>query len=344
VQSCDNSTSARAAEEAVEGSGGLRSASRAPLKRTSTRRTPREVFSLLSEMVPKFPVPRTRRLLLVLAFTTGCGARSSMDLLDPYPSAGGPSCGTGTTPAGDGCVPIPVPLDGGASGTDASAVGVVDASDADLSTVDASGQVGVADASGGLDGGGIDYGIDAGIDISTACLGNQNTLVVAGDGFLQSGPPSVWTWQGSGSIGSGGGPGWVPQGSVLNWTPDGRPTRLHILWFPPGMGSPQNWTTVFSTDVFWARTSLSPGVYASALFDDPGNSNTIPISEEGHPGLDVEREGPQPARCPGLTGEFRILEITWDISQAFDVTSLIATFKVTCGSTGTNVGCLHFIY
>jgi hypothetical protein len=161
------------------------------------------------------------------------------------------------------------------------------------------------------DGGGIDYGIDAGIDISTACLGGNDTFVIAGDGFVHSGPPYVWTMSG--------------QGYVLEWATDGRPSKVEIR-YPFTMDV----SAVFSTDSLWHKDGFEPRVYRDAVRDQS--------KVDGHPGLDIS-DGSH--MCTQLTGEFQVIDIATD-GKFGTLKSFTATFKQSCNDAGANVGCVHF--
>ena len=279
--------------------------------------------------------------LSVLCLLMGCGGRSALDADEGRgspsfaPDAGvycssGVEQGSGTcaSPAQDAAL-----SSGGDGGSDkapdaSTGIGSADSggSDAPVSATEGGGKE-IPDA-GEAEAGPVDYGVDAGIDLSTACLGTENTLVLAGSGFYHKGPPSVWTWPGRESHGSVG-----PAGSLDSVS------RLSIEWF----SQEATVRTAFSTDAYWPKSPLAVRIYPDARWDPGSGNNLTSMSEEGHPGLDLVGGDGWMTECTGLEGEFQILELTTvALGTSFVVDTLTATFRVDCAGE-VNVGCVHYL-
>jgi hypothetical protein len=260
---------------------------------------------------------RTAALLVAGAFAVvACGAADKPG--GPSPGPSGVVCGPLEYISGDACVPLRIGSDGGVPRADAAA-----------------GEEAGVDA-------GAEAGGDAGIDVTTACLVNDDIFVIAGSDWVHSGPPLVIE----------GGTGWS-----VDVTDDatGRPDRVAV-----GIGA--NWGAVFSTIAL--GTPLAVGTYTGAereSFEDPN-----------HPGLSVSGDG---AGCNTLTGQFEVLSITvapddagtssdagasTDASISLDAGvstdagaptdgavphfSFTATFEQHCeGGSAFNVGCVHVV-
>jgi hypothetical protein len=163
-------------------------------------------------------------------------------------------------------------------------------------------------------GGSPGVGPSAGVDVATACLGDQNIYIIGGDGDVHFGPPLTIK----------GGAGWyISAGQAVA----GLPAFISV-------NAGIDWTANFSTVSLGAP--LSPGTYMDvqrAEFTDPG-----------HAGLDVYGGG---VGCNTVTGQFTVLDMTAipgnDAGAPPYLLSFTATYEQHCDGDPqhSNIGCVH---
>jgi hypothetical protein len=165
---------------------------------------------------------------------------------------------------------------------------------------------------------------DAGFDPATACLGQGDIVVVAGDDFVYSGPPLVV--QG----GTDAGLQWYVQ--AISY-PGGLPFQISIFInaYPRPDGL---WMLAFSTGGLGG--ALVPGTFTPV--------ERTGLTGPGYAGLDINAYS---RGCNTVSGAFQVLEmkspVWWEDSGADPVvSSFTAVFEQHCGGGPTKiVGCVH---
>jgi hypothetical protein len=225
-------------------------------------------------------------------------------------------CGPGTYLAGQECRADQSPAAGDGDGGGSSLPG-----DGGAEALDAGRNAGAA----------LDSGTS--IDIATACLVDDNKLVIAGDDSIHEGAPVVIE----------GGTGW----NVHLWgSLDGLPSYLDVSYDTQAPDF-TDWHIELSTRPLDA--GLAKGTYSDA--------QRAAFAESGHPGLDVYGNG---AGCNEVRGKFTVVDIqvgpedldagsgdagsSADGGAALALKSLTATFEQHCdGGSRFNVGCVHVV-
>jgi len=151
-----------------------------------------------------------------------------------------------------------------------------------------------------------------GVDVTTACIGTTNTLVITGDTDFHRGAPLVLT-----------GGYWT---ASVEEVVDGLPSYVS---FDVQVG----WMLEFSSTLL--GKPLLPGTYPDAQW--------FPFPQAKHPGLHVSAHARD---CGGLTGQFTVVEMKSKLIDAGDLLplkSFTAYFELHCDSDPlANYGCVHY--